>query len=327
MLKRKIKILSLMITIIISGFLMLSVTYAWYTNNREVEANNIRVKARVSENILISTDSIKWRSAITLDDIINANYIEERKNQIPVNFQAYSSAGELETGLLKMFSGLVSMDKNPSSSNYQKLVLTSTRETEQDGFNGGFLTFDLYFKSDSTRPIYLGKKSYAKYINEKSGIENTLRIAFINEGNILNENDHKSIQALKTDDNANVIIWEPNYDQHTEEAIKNAYDTYGINVTNDFKKLEYYGINNEINNPVLLTDTNGEYFTLMDKTIGTKKNYKEQSINEFLFTLSQGITKIRVYVWVEGQDIDCENSSAGTDFEFNINFTTKVEES
>ena len=37
------------------------------------------------------------------------------------------------------------------------------------------------------------------------------------------------------------------------------------------------------------------------------------------FMLPEGISKIRVYAWVEGQDIDCENNAAGSDFKFNFN--------
>ena len=34
--------------------------------------------------------------------------------------------------------------------------------------------------------------------------------------------------------------------------------------------------------------------------------------------LAAGITKVRVYMWVEGQDIDCENNASGTDLSYTI---------
>ena len=37
-----------------------------------------------------------------------------------------------------------------------------------------------------------------------------------------------------------------------------------------------------------------------------------------IFTLSAGITKARVYMWIEGQDVDCENTASGTDISFNL---------
>ena len=41
---------------------------------------------------------------------------------------------------------------------------------------------------------------------------------------------------------------------------------------------------------------------------------------EFM-NMSPGVTKIRVYMWVEGQDIDCENTASGGNVEFNLGFT------
>lgn len=37
-----------------------------------------------------------------------------------------------------------------------------------------------------------------------------------------------------------------------------------------------------------------------------------------IFTLTAGITKARVYMWIEGQDVDCENTASGTDISFNL---------
>lgn len=327
MIQKRLKILSLMITLLLSTSLMLYVTYAWFSTNSSVDVNNIHIQARVSEKILVSTDAIKWKGAITLNDIMNADYIGTRKNQIPVNFQAYSSGAILENGYMKMYSGFVSMETNPTSENYKKLVLTSLKEEEQDGYTGGFLTFDLYFKSDSVRPIYLGKKSVANYVGSESGIASALRIAFIREGSLIDESQISAIQGLKTSDNKNVTIWEPNCNQHNVNGIKNALETYGITINEDSSQLSYYGIKNEITTPIPLNSQDDNYFSLMTSSVCTPNNYMETQINKYLFTIDQGITKVRVYVWVEGQDVDCENSSSGTDFEFNINFTTKVEES
>jgi hypothetical protein len=37
-----------------------------------------------------------------------------------------------------------------------------------------------------------------------------------------------------------------------------------------------------------------------------------------MFTLASGITKFRVYMWVEGQDVDCENSASGAYLTYKI---------
>ena len=41
---------------------------------------------------------------------------------------------------------------------------------------------------------------------------------------------------------------------------------------------------------------------------------------EQLIHLEAGITKLRIYMWVEGQDVDCENQASGSDMSFNLKF-------
>jgi len=37
--------------------------------------------------------------------------------------------------------------------------------------------------------------------------------------------------------------------------------------------------------------------------------------------LVAGVTKIRVYMWIEGHDYDCQDFASGTDLAFNLGFT------
>lgn len=328
MFKQTNKIIYLLFLCIVLTVVIVSSTYAWFTNNQSLETTNINVKARASQKIELSTDAKNWKSAITLRDILDAEYDTGRLNQVPNNFLAYSTVGNISDGLLDMFYGLVTMDKNPGSDNYGKRVLTSEKVVETDGINGGFLTFDLYLKNDLANSIYLGKKSYVKYVLEDSGIKNALRVAFVYEGSMPSGTEPSILQSLKTSLKSNVVIWEANSDAHTAEAIKSASDVYGIDLTSNPVKLPYYAVKKEFTNPQLLTSTSDEYFELMDNTLYTPSDYEtSDTVNKLIFNLPAGISKIRVYAWVEGQDVDCENNAAGSDFEFNFNFTTKVKES
>ncbi len=328
MLNKKLKIMSLIAVIIFLVSTLAVSTYAWFTINQSVKTSNIEVRASASQEINISADAQKWKNSITLYDIMNASYFENRLNQIPNNFQAYSTVGNLNDGMMDMFHGLVKMEKDVDSPNYGKLVLTSEKISEVDGVTGGFLAFDLYLKNNITTNLYLGKKSYVDYVSQDTGIENAIRIAFVFEGSLPSYSNAKDIQALKTNDASNVIIWEANSNKHTSNAVENAKKMYGIDISEDYENLEYYGIKKEFSTPQLLTSTSEEYFGLMKNNICTKSDYStSDTLNHHLFMLPEGISKIRVYAWVEGQDIDCENNAAGSDFKFNFNFTTKNKES
>ena len=220
---------------------------------------------------------------------------------------------------------IVSSDKDKTSRSYGNLILTSRQEKESDGETGHFLTFDMYFKSDVTKPVFLGRNSKVTYKDESTGIENTLRIAFVNEGTTTSDNI-KDIQGLKTNDKKNISIWEPNYDSHTENAIKAASAIYNLDIDNrDNKKISYYGIKSEIDSPVLINSTDSKYIELVQNVLYTNEEYHNESgENILLFYLNYGITKIRVYAWVEGQDVDCENKAAGSSFIFDMHFTTEA---
>ena len=43
---------------------------------------------------------------------------------------------------------------------------------------------------------------------------------------------------------------------------------------------------------------------------------------EEVLQLQAGITKVRVYMWVEGQDVDCENNASGGDLLYNLQFSS-----
>ena len=55
-------------------------------------------------------------------------------------------------------------------------------------------------------------------------------------------------------------------------------------------------------------------------TVDYKTTAESTSTIEFA-QLKAGVTKIRVYMWVEGQDVDCENSASGTEIKFDLQFT------
>ena len=61
-----------------------------------------------------------------------------------------------------------------------------------------------------------------------------------------------------------------------------------------------------------------------DKEELLKKIYLEGTNKAF--DLPEGVTKIRFYMWIEGQDVDCENGASGGGISFNLGFTTQASE-
>ena len=56
-----------------------------------------------------------------------------------------------------------------------------------------------------------------------------------------------------------------------------------------------------------------------------KYSTNETFADRFAFlSLTSGITKVRIYMWIEGQDVDCENNASGGSITYNLQITTEA---
>ena len=73
------------------------------------------------------------------------------------------------------------------------------------------------------------------------------------------------------------------------------------------------------NNDVLLADAKAanysSFFSSVQPEIFTDTSFTQR---KKLMTLKPGYTKIRVYMWLEGQDMDCYTGASGTYLDFDI---------
>ena len=90
--------------------------------------------------------------------------------------------------------------------------------------------------------------------------------------------------------------------------------------------LAYRGVSSAITleDDVLLTATAADNHFKDVATAGNIKLLSTKSTetdNKLLWKLSAGITKVRIYMYVEGQDVDCENAASGSNLSFDLQFT------
>ncbi len=308
-------ILLLLISIIMLG----TSTYAWFTANKVVTINSIDVKVEASNGLQISTDANKWKSIITNVDI--ASGYTDHKNQLPSYVTAVSTDGTVDStkAQLKMYKGTVATDQ--ATGNY---TLTTSLENEAAGSTGNFVAFDVFLRVDSAKTIYLTSQSnvYAKEGTEDKGLKNSARIGFVKLGNAVSTASTASLIALKNPA-AKAIIWEPNIDGHTTIVTDQVASEYGITLGVG-ERTAYRGIKNVIPTAVdLKTTVNGTDTTNTSSiTPDIATTVANPDYNE-AFELEAGVTKMRIYMWIEGQDIDCENYATGSDITFNLQLSTE----
>ncbi len=322
--KHKKRIGLLILLLLFTGVMLGTSTYAWFTANKTVNVNKITVNVAAQNGIQISVDGTTWKSIIQTDDIKGAiAKYTAAKNQVPSAIEPVSTVGEMDDeGLMKMYYGTV--DTNDDG-NY---ILTATKSTETNGTDGKFIAFDLFFKVDQTTPTYLTSTSGVAAEGNDSGIKNASRMAFAVLGNTTAGDTLENIQKLNAGTATPVNIWEPNYDIHKAAAVGHARDTYGITTQETgATQIAYDGIKADITkeNNILVgkankTD-NATYFGATTMKYSTKADFTDKV--PFL-DLQSGITKMRIYMWIEGQDVDCENNASGGSIAYNLQITTEA---
>lgn len=300
-------------------------SYAWFTSNRLVKVDLLNVSVKAQGGIEISVDGSNWKSSVSADDITKAreNY-PNSVNQIPSVLEPVSSVMDIDNGKVKLFYGVA---LNNSDGDY---ILDTTRSIEEESFgndsNGKFVTFDLFLKVNKDTDLYLTPESNVTYGGDTSfGIENAVRFAFVVEGSTFTGSSLDVIQNLTTNDRNNVYVWEPNYDVHTLNGVNNARDVYGINIGTTSDSLLYDGVAKEFDKDKNITTTKAnskyypEYFSTVKVDYYTISGFNN---NVKMFNIKNGISKIRVYMWIEGQDVDCENNASIGNVALSLQFSS-----
>ena len=200
-------------------------------------------------------------------------------------------------------------------------ILVAEKSTETNGTSGDFVAFDLFFQSSTSQTVYLTSNSNVIAKGTSTGIENSARVAFIKEGSVAYTATPAQAQAIRGEESK--WIWEPNYDVHTASGVSNALNVYGITVgQTGGSKLAYKGVRAPIAsaNNIPINSTNGTYFSDVT-TIGSLASGIPSSSYLNAFDLPEGVTKIRFYMWIEGQDVDCEDRASGGQLTFNLQFS------
>ena len=325
--KRKRHLMFLLLLLFGTGVMLTTSTYAWFTSNETVAVNTITVNIAAQNGIQVSVDGTNWKSIIQTTDIKTANATYTgAKNQLPASLEPVSSALTVGAdGLMEMFYGQVAA--NATGDWY----LTAEKSTETHGTDGKFIAFDLFIKSDTSTNLYMTPSSAvtASDAND-TGIKNASRVAFVMLGNTTLDDEVADIQALGTTgaEGSPVYLWEPNYDVHTANAISHARDTYGLPITPgpNAERVNYDGVLAPIAaDTVLVGQANATKHNTLFKAVTS--NYKTKAANADytqIFGLTAGVTKVRIYMWVEGQDVDCENTASGGNINYDLQFTTTV---
>ena len=349
------KRLLLLIVLLVVTILMLSTaTYAWFISNKTVSVDSLEVQARTANGLEISADAVNWGVSINKANLIT-NEWGDRRNQLPDILDHVSTVGNMHVdggqNYMELFDGNVEITCNGTVTNgvcngteVYSLTTAATSEAKCYDSNGNetvadenkcngktFVAFDIFLKVTNDANLQLGANAGVTFQDDDFGIQNATRVAFVYRGHLSNDEYYtdnpddgilaaRALNASKSDsDPAKVYIWEPNADTHTSAGAAAARQFYGINGLvsgSQQAPVEYYGVNQAFDTAVNLTQTNSSAY--VSKVTPDIITYKNHGATDMHIQLKSGVTKFRVYFWVEGQDVDTENNATGHDMKLDI---------
>lgn len=324
--QKKTSLKSSILLLLLMALLLVASSYAWFTANQTVTISQLQVKVEAANGLQISADAQNWKTVLDINDLKEAaETYDVLVNQLPVptndnqsiSIEPVSTAGNVVDGKMEMFYGEVTAD---DSGTY---YLSATKQTEATGTSGKFIAFDLFLKVDELTTVYLTTGTNVVFDGSDKGLKNAARIAFVKEATVSAETDPETMRASSSA-SGKADILEPNCDVHTANGVTSARDIYSTTTTlTNAAPLDYYGIINAIPAETITmkqTITENPSVEYFEKVL-PKWKIPTAGQQVTFDNLAAGVTKVRVYMWIEGQDVDCENMASGTNVNFNVQFS------
>ena len=363
--KKKSEMNAMFFIILLALVIFIISTYAWFSTQRNVSITNLNGTVEVAEGLEISLDAENWSNGLVLgdeegqldiiDDAYEGNHNIKPTEMLPVS--TLGLAGSNRTDLL-MLRG--TLNNSIQLNNIQEMDEEETN-SEMTTYPGYF-AFDVFLKNSSRQDdiddvLQLNYDSSLEIMeteNSSTGLQNTARVAFAkyagtsdtmaDAATILKETAGIGVGGSPvyiTD----VAIWEPNSNDHVDYVVQNNNKITGAGASfNETTQMDTYALtDNSVGQSIAdIYKWDGTERLVQKQNVlqTTKTSTEDYSIAEGvqnLVSTSDGTTdfgiapnkicRVRIYVWLEGQDVDCINyASHGGGVTVNIGLVKGSEE-
>lgn len=289
--------------LIVSAIALTSSTFAWFSMSKKATVEQMDLSVTSPEGILVSANANAWTSALTVDQIFPEEGSNDRMN-------AYDGNHNLLPGDLKPVSCAFRRynDGYPSfyggSLNDQgtgRFTLINQRTSTADA--AGFVAFDLFIKLAENKTVYFDESTFEDTSGQKT--LTSLRVAFQQMQTFPITTDAETITSTNVNGTTKML---------EVDAINRSDDAAASGKANGKETtyyLDYDGI----------ISVNDDYVLPLSTQTSATLITGDQNRSAKSFNLNAGITKMRIYIWIEGNDIDCRNSIGGGTLAVNLAFT------
>lgn len=294
---KKRAFISAIAMLIVSAIVLTSATYAWFSMAKRVEVESMELNVTSPEGIQISANTSAFTTKLTADEISGAtstrfSAYEGHMNNIPETVKPSSSTFTTNGFLPGFYDG--------SINDTGRMDITSRSDV-----GSGFVAFDLFVKVKSATTVKFGSTSITCDANPE--LTTAMRVALVNCGTVAEKADAAAIQSvLPGTSNAAKVVYEIDASNHTAEAA--AKGASGIMTTTPLNRAGSNISTDATYNNIV---SGNAYTYKLEATLATSPSAASISV-------PAGITRMRVYMWMEGNDVDCANDIAGSTFNFNL---------
>lgn len=320
-----------MAIIFVFGVLLIFSSYAWFSMNLNIKIKTFNMVVAKNSDLTISFDGINFDRSIEItksniyDNLgeLYPNYLTQwpANGLIPVSSPGLPHS---DTHKFDMFetNGVLYRRREKD----RGFIRTSKAEENKPREFNYYLAFDIFVKNDTGSPsddnFYLDSTTdlYApgEIDEEMLGLVNSFRVGIVKVGSVGLDASVDAIQNIACNNNCQFLIYEPNSKYHTPLSIEKA-KKYGVDLVDgqDFPTYAYH----KEGGPIYVANTVSGSDSIDPEHFIVQETFTEEQIDDPIFTIPNGITKFRIYVWIEGQDIDSlETNSKGTEVEISLNF-------
>lgn len=297
---KKRTFISAIAMLVVSAIVLTSSTFAWFSMATRVEVETMELNITSPDGVQLSGNTNAFTTMLTMADLkgeTTARWAAYTGNQnnFPELLAPSSSTLAVANSLPKFFAG--------SIDDAGRLKATAVASD----VGSGYVAFDIFVKVGADMPIYWNQTTLT--CADNADVPSAMRIALINCGTVAAKAEADAILVVQPTNiyNNRVVMYEPNSQNHTEAS---GY-TDGETVPNLY----------------IMSPFSGQVPTGKGGNITQNTSYTQASSSTLAsdvapanayFNAKAGINRIRVYLWMEGNDVDCENSVAGSTIAFNL---------
>lgn len=292
---KKRAFISAIAMLIVSAIVLTSATYAWFSMAKKVEVESMELNVTSPEGIQISANTSAFTTKLTADDITGASSTrfkayEGHINNIPETIKPSSTILENSGSKINWFDGSI---------NDSGMMQISKINNE---VGSGLTAFDLFVKVKNAQTVKFGSTTVTCADNPE--VVTAMRVALISYGTVEEKADASAIQNGQIVGRTTYELDASNHTSTVNEAL-----AAGKTIP-EFKGIRYAGsVRPDSNFSNIVTNTSNVY-----SVVGTVA----KTASAATIKVGAGITHLRVYMWMEGNDVDCANDVAGSTINFNL---------